>query len=282
MKVNNELSLNELHAVHLDMMKAFDAFCSEHKIQYFLAYGTLLGAVRHNGFIPWDDDVDILVPRGDFEKLIQFSEINEQYQIVSHSNNQGYYHPFHHANLTDRNTVMVENEMFQQTGKGVYIDIFPLDGVPSGTKEQKKYCKKVQLLKALYNITLSHSTAEIKDAKQRVKETLKSICRVFLSEKVLYEKLERNGKKYDEKISEFVSCTISMPSIRSYDHYIFRKADFVPTYHAFEGAKFVIPKGYDSILSNFYGDYMTPPPEAQRERKHDINYLRRDTNEAVD
>ena len=125
-----ELTLDELKQIELETLKMFHAFCVENNIRYYLAYGTLLGAVRYKKFIPWDDDVDLLIPREDYDRLITLFKDNERYRLYSFERNKDYHFPF--AKLCDMTTLKVED--FYPNAKvklGVEIDLFPLDNFNS-------------------------------------------------------------------------------------------------------------------------------------------------------
>ena len=121
----DELSLQELKDIEFNLLKEFRAFCNENGIRFFLAYGTLLGAIRYKGFIPWDDDIDVLVPREDYNKLIRIFRDSDKYRLYSFERNQKYGYPF--AKLCDMSTRKIEFYFEPLVDYGVDIDIFPLD-----------------------------------------------------------------------------------------------------------------------------------------------------------
>ena len=103
-----ELSLEEIKSIELDILKYVKKVCEENNLRYFLCGGTLLGAVRHKGFIPWDDDIDIALPRDDYLKLIKILDDGHRYRSLSVYNNEDYYYPF--AKIVDTNTILIEND----------------------------------------------------------------------------------------------------------------------------------------------------------------------------
>ena len=133
-KNDNRLSLDEIHSLLLKMLVEFDAFCEEHKLTYYLTAGTLLGAVRHDGFIPWDDDADIVMPRKDYEKLLSFNSITPDIDIISFKNkSSAHYHPFPYIDLSYNKTIEKPQTLKINTNKGQFIDIFPLDSIPDNS-----------------------------------------------------------------------------------------------------------------------------------------------------
>ena len=127
----------------LEMMVKFDEFCHENNRTYYLSCGTLLGAIREHGFIPWDDDADIMMPRRDYEQLMTFNKIGDDIDAVSIMDDCGYYHPFPFTKLSDKETVSLIKNSERNTGRGQFIDIFPLDGVPDDLSTKKRFFSKL-------------------------------------------------------------------------------------------------------------------------------------------
>ncbi len=130
----NELSTREIQDVSLEILKQVADICEELNLRYYLMYGTLIGAIRHHGFIPWDDDVDIMMPRPDYERLLEFFEKNKigDLTVFSHENNDRY--PYMIARISDdRYVIECENE--ESIGMGVFIDIYPFDGLGNSREE---------------------------------------------------------------------------------------------------------------------------------------------------
>ena len=130
-----ELTLEEIKHISLDGLEFFVDICNKNNLRYYLAFGTLLGAVRHHGFIPWDDDIDILMPRKEYDRFIQISSNmgNDQWEILSYRNTEGY--GFYWAKVCSKSTVLTPSRFTSGLLYGVSIDIFPLDYMKSETKE---------------------------------------------------------------------------------------------------------------------------------------------------
>ena len=137
-----ELTLQELKEIEFDMLKMFDAFCKENNIRYFLAYGTLLGAIRYKKFIPWDDDVDVLVPREDYDRLLHLFQDNEKYRLYAFEKNENYLFPF--AKICDLETRKDEFGYESSIELGVDIDVFPLDAWDDDFEKAKKEAKYIK------------------------------------------------------------------------------------------------------------------------------------------
>ena len=202
-----EMTLEELHNVGYALLEVFADYCRENGIKYSLAYGTVLGAARHKGFIPWDDDVDIFVPRPDYEKLIKLYEDSERYRLVSPERDSGYKHPF--AKFIDCSTVFIESHG-EDKGLGVWLDIFPLDGAPNEDKQQTKMMRYYRLRRIL--ITQGFN---VKNRKEYFKEGnvpkgVASCCIGALSKFTSFEKvkksMEKRGLEYPYRNCEYVAC----------------------------------------------------------------------------
>lgn len=144
--------MEELKSIQLGILKDVHDYCSSTNITYWLAYGTLLGAIRHNGYIPWDDDIDIAMPREHYEKFIQ-SYKKKNTVVYSCSNNKKYI--LHFAKVYDTRTILKEYaNMNIETG--VYIDIFPIDNVPDFKKQQDQLCRKISFYRHVLFLKKNH------------------------------------------------------------------------------------------------------------------------------
>lgn len=262
------LSLKEHQDIMLRLMTEYHAFCVEHDLRYFLAYGTLIVAVRHKGFIPWDDDVDIVMPRPDYDRLIEFSKISSHTEIVTFHNTHGYYHPFTYANIIDTETIMVEHQIKRQTGKGVFLDVFPLDGLPENENRRQRHLKKLMFMQSLLSngINVPPGFSTIKNCAKSVLGYL--LCGV---DKVkLAKKIEALAKLYPYEDSNDVVHAVAL--FKAPYRYITPKGDYETSILAdFENQKFLIPCGFDTILKRSYGDYMILPPESEQSGHHGID-----------
>lgn len=254
--------LEELKAIELDIMKKIHAFCEEKSIIYFLSHGTLIGAIRHKGFIPWDDDIDIFMPRKDYEKFCEIfpkSENALQLQLVNAKTSTYFARAM--SKVIDMRTVLTEPEYKVDDPIGVFIDIWPLDGVPNnrvGKQIHRLFCKSllVMFLSKIRNYS----------AISKWKEKLLYIFTRLISHKYILNKLEREIKKYDYSHAREVSCLVD-PYLAIMDKAWFSTRELVP----FEDAFFYVPGGYDKVLSYLYGNYMEMPPVEKRVPHHIIN-----------
>ncbi len=258
-----EIGFNEHKKIQLQILKEVADFCDSRKLTYFLAYGTLLGAVRHKGFIPWDDDIDIYVPRDDYEKLTaSFNKCcqNKNLHLVSPYSASSH-HPM--VKIVDKRTIKIEKGIeYKSYVPGVDIDVFPLDGQPDNEAAFVKWCKKLKFIYKLHFIFNS-------DKKQfNIKSWIAYgiVKYVFRGKKGLLNTAKKYHQKYNYQNSVYAGSTecfffeLGDRAHKScFEEYLM--ADF-------EGFQFKIPKGYDEVLTNFYGDYMKLPPVEERVTHH--------------
>lgn len=265
-----KLSHEEIQDRLFEMMCSFDSFCKENDIEYYLAYGTLIGAIRHGGFIPWDDDVDVLVPRKDYEKLKTFDRIDENTDIVSAWNDRGYYHPYTYINLSDRRTVIDEAFAAHPTGKGLFIDVFPLDEIPEKKVKRISFMLPILILRAIHMFTTKPLSRNLS-----LKSLIKNVFIILfkpIDEVKMAKKIDTISTKYSGKDCKDVGLTLQADlrlncwPAKDYDHPISVK---------YNGKDLPAPCEYDDVLRIGYGDYMTPPPPESRNSTHGFEAFER-------
>lgn len=276
------MTSDEFKKCELDALKKIDSICLDNGFRYYLAFGTLLGAVRHKGFIPWDDDVDVWLPRPDYEKFLHFCINNEEtiypYKIAHYSNNSSYCMAM--ARFFDQRTKVVENHV-RECGLGVFIDIYPLDGCGNTEEESLKVFLKNKARRFLVGIG-APSTFEASH-NGAVKNIVKYLCYKYANmrgiSKLLYQMdMESMKHKYVEE--KYIASTVWaiyrrgkgksgwIGTSNSVD--IFKKEWFDKSMRMqFEDAEVSIPWKYDEILTNRYGDYMSLPPVSEQKGHHD-------------
>ena len=263
MKFGTPLTVEETKQVELSILTRFDAFCREHSLRYYLAYGTLIGAVRHKGFIPWDDDIDIQMPREDYVKLLSIYPKDGTLRLIAPTDPDAE-HTF--AKLVDTETVKVEGGHKYKNDadyRGIDIDIFPLDGQPSDGEEYRKWYHKLRKVYRKIWMRELELTGDLKLSFKLAIVCFKAI-RVFIPKREkLLERAAALHAMYPYDSSEYVGC------IESYFNGIGNrnpKSAYGDTVLLdFEDKKFPAPVGYHDILTNMYGDYMQLPPEDKRE-----------------
>ena len=251
-----EVTAQEERVIQITMLKYIDKICRENKIDYFLIGGSLIGAIRHDGFIPWDDDIDIGLTKDNYDKLCAILSKNNEYLLMNRTIQKDYVYPF--SKLVDIRTSVIEKECRKIENYGVYVDIMPFYNVFSKNKVQcLNKIKKVKRLKKI----LGYSTSTNPYGNSVMKNIFKSPI-VFLAKLVGYKRILKLYDRYliknNKGDSKFMIC--GWPCY-SYERELYYKEDIQTTIeHTFEGFDVKIPKGYHRVLTNLYGDYMTPPP----------------------
>lgn len=247
----------------LRILKAFDKTCREHGLRYYLEDGTLLGAVRHGGFIPWDDDVDIMMPRPDYERLIRHSRewLPKPYEFVCFENDPKY--PLQFGKVQDASTTLIERPHLYYLG-GAYIDIFPIDGVPDTEKEQRRHDRRYHRLKSLLYLTWRDPYKHGRGPASWYPLLLRRIWRPEKVQRLMRE----HSLRYPFEESKYVANLFdNMRGILD------REKELGPgTPIRFEDAEFISVADTDTHLRRLFGDYMTPPPPDKIEQ-HGFYYL---------
>lgn len=260
-------SIEELKKIQLGILLHIDKACSEHNLKYFISDGTLLGAVRHKGYIPWDDDLDIWMPRRDYERLVEIMDKDEScYTILNHKNSPNYIYAFGKA--VDNRTLLIEN-VEAKCPMGVYVDIFPYDGLPGDCpedfKRHVKWC--LYLENQRYRAFQSFRGVKSNHESGNIRRFLLWAVRRAIGGKNFIRAVNYFSSKYSAEETKFVGCLVAgykekdmMPAE------IFQEAVELE----FENHKFRAPVGYNQYLKIEYGDYMKLPPKEQQVTHHDF------------
>ena len=256
----NLLSLNEIKQIEFDLLKHFDAFCRENGIRYVLSNGTLLGAVKYKGFIPWDDDIDVMVPREDYDRLIANFKDSERVRLMSFEREPKYRYPF--AKLCDMTTVKDETSLDNGVTLGLNIDVFPLDAWDDDLQKAKREAANIKKNISRLSLAKLRKPNAPSALKRLVQGMLMIPCKLQ-GDQVFLRRIvsESNQAKQEGKV--FLGC-------KSWCIYgereILPAEVFASTVEVeFEGQVFPAPVGYDTYLRSLYGDYhQDPPPEKQK------------------
>lgn len=264
-----ELKLEEIKKIEFDILQNVANFCEENNIRYYLAYGTLLGAVRHKGFIPWDDDIDIVMPRPDYIKFIQLYSLKKNcdfYVLSTTETNPNHMYTF--AKVFDIRTDKIEKGIIYKENslRGLDIDIFPIDGLPDNIKcynRFKLHQKKLFSAFLISRIKFVKSNSVIKNILKYMGLTLFHI----IGTTTFIKLINKRAMKFNFDDSKYIGCNVSFFSI---NRERFLKYDFAkPIKMQFEGASFFVPSSYHEYLSVLYGDnYMQLPSKDKQETHH--------------
>lgn len=258
-----ELSLQELKVIEFEMLKMFDGFCQENNIRYYLSHGTLLGAIRYGKFIPWDDDVDLLVPREDYNRMIEIFQDSEKYRLFAFEKDERYRFPF--AKLCDMTTLKVEHGYDNGLNLGVDIDLFPLDEWNNNLKKAKNEVRKINLYMTGLSLSKIVNLDSVNSVRHLVKRIAIVICKIIGSRFFIRNIIKLSCKDNSTKC-KYVGCKAwcvygakgIIPS-EAFDEMIEIE---------FEGEMFPAPVGYDAYLRCLYGDYMPEPPKEKQKTHH--------------
>lgn len=257
----------EIKKIELDILKHFKTFCNENNIQYFLSNGTLLGAVKYKGFIPWDDDIDVFVPRKDYDRLMSSFIDNEQYKLFEISRNTSYRFPF--AKMCDMSTCKIEGSYDNGIQLGLNIDIFPLDNWKQ--KSAKKQMRKSQA----WMSCLTYSKIEFIKTPNLIKTILINLWiswwHFFGANRICLE-IQKNATMCKAQESVEMGCIV-WPIYGERE--IIPKEVFSNTVEVlFEGEMFCAPIGYDRYLRSLYDDYEKEPPLEKQKTHHTFSAYR--------
>ncbi len=241
-----ELSLKQMQQIELELLLEFDKLCQKHNLRYYLDGGTLLGAMCYEGFIPWDDDIDLKMPRPDYERFLKLGmELPEHIRIDAPRRGHCAYTM---TKLIDDRTVLIENHGGVEKRTGVYIDILPMDGHPEGEAEFATHLRKLQRLNSLFHYS-QDGFASLKGAK-------KHLYRLLYSPWRLYRKLTALASSCPYDSASHVGLLVEGDPYKER----FPKEWLEPSVKLeFEGHYFPAPRGYQPHMEHFYGPHVTRP-----------------------
>ncbi len=265
---NKDIDREKLKAIQLNLLKLFIEVCKKYNLKYYCVGGTLLGAVRHGGYIPWDDDIDVAMPREDYEKFLidVRKDLPERYFIQTTETDKEYLQTF--AKLRDSNTTYIETTSAKlNINHGVYIDVFVLDGYPKSKTAQKKLTiqKKVMEFYRSPKWNLEESAA-----KRKIRKLVAAICYPVLSPSKVIKSFEKMIKKYKCTECDYViSHGGAWGKKEIYPKCFFGEGSA----GKFENIDVVFPDNYDDFLKHVYGDYMKFPPPEEQVPHHDVDVV---------
>lgn len=256
------IETEEMKQLELDILREFIAYCEAHNLRYFLYAGTLIGAVRHDGFIPWDDDIDVAMPRPDYDRFMELTKtqpVAEHLRVYDcHDPSLSYWAPM--TKLVDDRTA--SDEIYQGKGvhNGVWVDVFPVDGLPADEEERAKLFKRLKrerTILTLETLPFIFTKNPIKLIKRILVYPIYLLCRKK-NHKIRSQRINAWSRQYAYEDHEQVCVIVDGTGCerRVMDKRVVEQT--MP--HRFETLQAQIPVEYDTVLSKMYGDYMTPPP----------------------
>ena len=249
------MDLQKIWSIELDILNQIDKFCKLHHLKYSLAYGTLIGAVRHGGFIPWDDDIDIVMPRKDYEYLLENWNI-PGYILQNKKTNNDYNQNFTKIRKDHTTFIQHEYEKYVSYHTGIFVDIFPGDRIAP-----KGILRKIQYFNCA--LDLLYSRDGVTSKKQSITEKILMILPRSLRMKTM-NWCNKNIQKWNGTTNPFFFPSTIKAAKVYYSADLFDQMIQIE----FAGNKYMCVKKYDRFLRDYYGDYMTLPPLKERTYTH--------------
>ncbi|MDQ8371298.1 LicD family protein [Enterococcus faecium] len=262
------MSNEKIHEAELEVAKHFVEICKKNNLEYFMLGGTFLGAVRHKGFIPWDDDMDFGMPRRDYEQFIKIvkTQNNGDYLLAIFEDGNNHDYPIKLESTKQR---IKEFSTGKERVRNAWIDIFPLDGMPNSKLAQNVQKFRLLSLRALFKLSqLSKNVSVDNPYRTSTEKIIISVGRIIrleklLSEEKLFHKLDRQLKKYSYENSDFV---VNFMGAYKFKEMFPKKIYEDLISYEFEDVTFKAPTDYDLVLTQMYGDYLVPPKDEDKNK----------------
>ncbi len=268
-KLTPEL-LRELQLKQLDMLVFFRDFCYKNNLTFYMCGGCCIGSLRNGGFVPWDDDIDVLMPRPEYERLVKlWKEQNPSDRFILLKTDDDVFTGNIFVTITDTNYTMIkDNQRDVDIPHGLVLDVFPIDGCPNG--KFKRYMQYFWTM--IYSLFLAQVVPE--NHGKLLSGGSKLLLKLFKKPSTrnkIWRHAEKKMSKYDFYKSDYVTELCAGPHFMTYKYpaRIYKGTTDVE----FEGIKVPIMSGYDEYLTLVFGDYMTEPPKEKQVPHHDIAYL---------
>ncbi len=257
--MRESLNLAQIRQRQLEMLDIFDDFCTTRGIKYSLSGGSLLGAVRHKGFIPWDDDVDLMMPRPEYERfLASFNKENVDIKAINYRVDPDFPRPF--TKITDLGTRIAARNGINKYG--IFLDLFPVDGQPDNEEETSEYVAEYERLNRLF-----YKKTPLYRMSDNLLVKIKSAIRgpFFPPREETMSKIKSLLQRYPFGSTGFAGAIMGGSKMGTHvPDRVFKEF----TRMEFEGRSISCIKDYDTYLTRMYGDYMTPPPPRKQKTNH--------------
>lgn len=264
--MKRQLSADEIKSRELSILLELDRICAENNLTYMLAYGTCLGAIRHGGFIPWDDDIDVFMPRADYEKLYTLFEqgIDTPYKLATHRDASSLYQFF---KLVDPNTEAYETFVGKKHPIGLWVDIFPLERVDPSSKRFKPLVRRHNRIGLKRSFAVADDSVASTPFIKLVKKIICPIARRLFDVAALNRELEKSACSFSEKTGVDMAGPIEQGwvcDVLGDAHVVDASILFPVSKASFEGYDLPVPRRAQDYLEITYGDWRALPPEDQR------------------
>ncbi|MED9970153.1 MAG: LicD family protein [Ruminococcus sp.] len=260
-----EITVEESKQLQVEMLAYIDSVCRENNINYCVGFGTLIGAIRHKGFIPWDDDIDIWLLREDYEKLCSILKQKTEYVFLSDETDPDYYFAF--SRIYDNRTEKRMMRLPQIKNLGIQIDIFPMDNMPD--ENVKEYVDNlIELEKKMFAVIPFRCKYSFHN-KDTFVRSLKRIAKRILNPGLSFKKARQQYIDYLQSYNSSECKNVGIPTIMYREKTLMDRSWFERFEdHPFENITVRIPCEYDKILRAIYGNYMQLPPAEKRVSHH--------------
>lgn len=262
--------LTQVHKLTLSLAKVFIALCEKHGLRYYFIGGSVIGILRHGGFIPWDDDIDIGMPRRDYDRLLEIlkTDMPEGYGICNRHTDKNWH--FNLSQFIDLESRILIHLTETPRKAHVWLDIFPLDGLPTGNLRRWLHVKNILMKR--YLVQIAHIDTQVDAHRKRpfVERLVLGFCKIIPVGKLIrtnkvLDRMENLLRRYDYDESIYVGNMLGRQRARE----VVLRAQFgTPVQKKFEDILVNIPEKYHELQTHFYGDYMAMPPEEKRESHH--------------
>lgn len=278
-----DIDIKDAQKVQLEILIDFDKLCRANDIKYQLFSGTLIGAIRHNGFIPWDDDVDVCMLREEYEKFLEVGkkELGQEYFIQNYMSDPKFQSQY--SKLRKNDTRYVEY-MVQDVDihHGIFIDVFPYDNVKPTTLMGKVQRMTINKLKEINYCRVKRVNQSEKNRFVRAKKNLTYHILKIVPKRFMDNTIKKLSLMFNDSDTEYVAELGISTSKVMYEKFTLKKDVFYDSIEwKFEGYKFPVPKEYNYVLTKNYGDYMSLPSIEEQQPHHGIVEVNFDTTKNI-